>query len=348
MLNNKQSQELGADAIGAQGGRDAIINVGLCVEEVRSVATMVIRDDFLRMLDTARDVAEARARKVLEEYLERIQREFPDALQYAKDPDAMYVLYAAQKAAARTDDADLHEVLVELLVDRSKQDQRSLTQLVLNEAIEVVPRITTSQINVLTLAVIFQRLTFSGVATFNMFLQSMDIFLSPFLDDLPNSPASINHLVYAGCGAMTTHKTLLADAIVSQYPGVFSFGTSEADVRIKGLSNHARGMLIPCEHNPAVVQVMAGTQKMFEEICTQKNINAADQNLLQTAFTGSPLPRPAVQEKCLTARPYFAKAFKAWDSSNLRTFVPSNIGLAIAHARLAQLGNIEPLCYWIE
>jgi hypothetical protein len=284
----------------------------------------------------------------LDQYLERIQVEHPQALRSADEPDFRYALYSAQKAAARSGDENLQDVLVELLVDRGKQAQRSLTQLVLNETIEVVPRITTGQMNVLTLAVIFHRIAFPGVSTFDTFLRTMDIFLVPFLDDLPTSFGSINHLVYAGCGASHVNNTKMADAISRQYPGIFSFGFSDADVRIKGLGAAARGMLIPCDHNPALVQVMGGTKAMFKDICNQKNIPERDREMLEGVFLGSPLPHAVIRNKCLAARPYFAKVFDAWDATDLMGFVPSNVGLAIAHARLSKCGQIEPLSSWIE
>lgn len=300
------------------------------------------------MLDIAGDRAENRAQKVLDRFIDRILAEYPQALRDVNEPDFRYALYSAQKAAARSGNPNLEEVLVEMLVDRSKQPQYSLTQLVLNEAIDVVPKITIGQMNVLVLVVIFHRITFPSVSTFDNFLKTMDIYLAPFVEDLPTSSGSINHLLYSGCGTLHMVRTGMSAAIGNQYPGIFSTGVSDADVRIKGLGSAGRSMLIPCEHNTSLVQVMGSTSAMFKQICEQKGVSTQDREMLESVFLSSKLPHKSIRDRCLAERPYFSRIFEAWDGSDLMELVPSNIGLAIAHARLSCCGKIDPLSQWIN
>ena len=200
MLDKSQSQDLGAGAVGAQANRDVNITVGVTASEVRAIASDVFKADFVRLMGYAEAIAESRARKVLDEYLDRIQQECPEALGQANDPDFRYMLFAVQKAVARSGDPHLQETLVELLVKRSAQPSRSLIQLVLSESIEVVPRLSNGQINALTVAFMLRRVKFGSVATFDSFLKTMDVFLAPFQAEIWTSSASSSHMEFAGCG----------------------------------------------------------------------------------------------------------------------------------------------------
>lgn len=52
------------------------------------------------------------------------------------------MLFSAQKEHARIGDEDLGDLLVQLLVDRTKVRDRNLVQIALNESLEVAPKLT--------------------------------------------------------------------------------------------------------------------------------------------------------------------------------------------------------------
>jgi hypothetical protein len=56
-----------------------------------------------------------------------------------------------KKEYAKTGDVDLKEQLLDLLIQRIDSDERSLKQVVLDEAIILLPKLTKDQINLLTL-----------------------------------------------------------------------------------------------------------------------------------------------------------------------------------------------------
>ncbi len=175
----------------------------------------------------------------------------------------------------------------------------------------------------------------------------MDVFLVPFLFELPTSSGSIMHLAQSGCG-VSLLGTNLSEAIKQQYPGIFQQGVSDTDVRIKGISANARGLLVPCNHDPKLLQVIGSTKAMFDDVCKQMKLSETDRAMLDHVFHSTAMSYAKVKEKCVAARPYFATLFDAWDQSDLSTFVPSNVGLAIAHAQLQRYGQIEPLSHWVE
>lgn len=348
MLDKTHSQVVGEGALAVQANRDAIFNVGLTFADVQGIVDALFEANFLRMKGEAGAIAEARAREVMGEFLARLRAEHPQALERANDPDFQYALFEVQKAVARSGDPNLQRILVELLVLRSKQPPRNLLQLVLGEAIEVAPRITNGQVNALTTAFIMRHVKFQAVATFDSFLKTMDLFLEPFHAELPTSDSTYSHLEYAGCGKIIAGDNSMASMLRRFYPGIFQSGVTDADVRIKGLSAAARGLLVQCEHDPGKAQVIGGTHEMLNAICRERALSEEDCEMLGQIFRHAVLTDEQIKDKCLRARPYFAPIFLAWDRSKLSGLYPSSVGIAIAHSRLLTCGEIQPLSQWIN
>lgn len=349
MLGKNQTQEAADGAIAIQAARDVVMHVGVTAEEVRALASDTFKADFVKMLGMAETIAEARANKVLDAFIERVERVNPSALRQANDPDFRYTLYTAQKTAARTSDSGLHDLLVELLVQRTLGAPRSLLQLVLNESLEVVQRISTSQINALTLAFIVHHLRFRSVASFDTLLKTMDIYVQPLLSDIGASKASLSHLQYAGCGTISDTITWPMDnALLRSYPGAFQEGASEADAGVKVLSSAARRLLVPCEHDPRRVQVLSGTLEMLHDLCKQHQLDERDTRMLQAIFQSRRIDIRKIRSICIAGRSYFATLFDAWDQTGLASFSPTSVGIAIAHANLSKYGEIGPLSNWIN
>src|SRR6185436_5811113 len=132
MLNRDQEQQVtqGSTAIQVAGNL-TVTKTGLTYAEVRDVALDVFRSNFYHLSAVAKETAETRAGEITEQFLLKLQKEFPAGLEKSKDPDFQYALFTVQKEYARNGDKDLGELLVDLLVDRSKQEQRDILQIVL-------------------------------------------------------------------------------------------------------------------------------------------------------------------------------------------------------------------------
>src|SRR5918999_2351247 len=140
-----QRQEGGRESTNIQAGRDITVSQGPSVEEVREIALDVFHRNFLQLQGLAEDVARGRAEKITNEFLKQLQDRNPAALESSKDPDMQLALFSAQREYARSGDADLEQVLVDLLVDRASEQHPGLRTIVLNEAITAAPKLTEDQ-----------------------------------------------------------------------------------------------------------------------------------------------------------------------------------------------------------
>ena len=102
--------------------------------------------------------------------MNRLVEEDPNLIQKTRDPDIRYDIIEVQKNYARFGDKEMGNLLVDVLVQRTKEDG-SFPKIVLNEALTVIPKLTKTQIDSLTLLYVIQTISYinpgnNTIATF--------------------------------------------------------------------------------------------------------------------------------------------------------------------------------------
>lgn len=152
-----------------------IINQGITYADVREIVLDVFRFNFIQLSQQAMDIAKARAEEITDKFLKQLERQHNEGITNAQDPDFQYALFTVQKEYARTGDENLGDLLVDLLVDRTKHDKRTILQIVLNESLSVAPKLTNDQIAALSIIFLVRHTINNGVnnlLTFNDYLDS--------------------------------------------------------------------------------------------------------------------------------------------------------------------------------
>ena len=218
----KQTQKAGDESVNVQA-ESITINTGLSVSDAREIAIGVFRENFLELRDEAADVAFERARVFTDDLVEKLAAE-PGLLDAARDPDYQYGLFTAQREYARTGDDDLGATLTDLLVRRAGHNERTLLQVALNEAIPTVGKLTSDQFSILSVLFLVRYTHWGAIVDFAALASMLDESIGPFIDDLPPTLASLQHLEYAGCGSIGIGEIRIEEAFSKAYPGTFSKG----------------------------------------------------------------------------------------------------------------------------
>ena len=125
------------------------------------------------------------------------------------DPDFQYSIYLVQREYARTGDETLGDLLTDILVDRSKCDNRSILQIVLNESLLVAPKLTSVQVNTLSLIQLLSNMRFGGLADFAE-LESIFARTQGLVGNISGlSESGLLHLQYSG--AMSINHIIKKD-----------------------------------------------------------------------------------------------------------------------------------------
>jgi len=354
----KQSQKGGDNSNNLQCRDLTIINnEGTTPAEVREIAKAVFVENFYTLAGNAPTTAMHRSEEITENFLQKLQQENPEGLAMAQDPDFQYGLFTVQKEYARHGDKDLGELLIDILVERSKHDKRNLLQIVLNEALEVAPKLTQEQMAALSIAAfiryIIPKFKDADIVDFDLGAQ-LDNYIRPFVDHLSKDPMNYNHLVYSGC--VTNYS--ISESFLIQGPlhknccGLFFNGLRIKEMGdVEGIQTKYPSLFMPCpwgEYGDEE-QVAAMNWDHLQKLMDDLDISILEKKIVGELFSNSRMDINEYRGKCEIIRPYMAKVFEFLDGSYMGYMRVTSVGIAIAHANIKRhVGEFADLSNWIN
>ena len=180
----RQGQGSGDNSRQIQAARDVYINEGVKPDEVVRICTELMRTEFDKFSTTARVVVEPRAQEFLDNYMSRQAQTAPAYANSMEQPRMQRALQSAQIEYATSGEADLGGVLVDLVVDLSQQNARSVYATSIMDAISIAPKLVASQMNALTVVSILRLRTWGWANLQNMY-DGLREFILPYIHDLP-------------------------------------------------------------------------------------------------------------------------------------------------------------------
>lgn len=351
MLSKDQTQDVGDGATAIQaGGNVTVNNTGLTYSQVRDVALDVFRANFYELAGMAKETARARAEEVTEEFLKKLEKENPAGLSKSEDPDFQYALFTVQKEYARNGDRDLGDLLVDLLVDRSKHDQRDVLQIVLNECLVTAPKLTDTHLATLAAIFLLKYTQNHRVGDHQTFGEYLDKHLLPFVSKLTKSHSCFQHLEFSGCGSDGLAGHTLEGILGTTYQGQFLKGFDETEIANRSVSVGVdTRFFIPCLNDPTKLQVRANSKEVLEPYLDRQGVSADDKPKILQLFDLGKMSDAEIKEKVIAIRPYMADVFETWTNSSLQTFTLTSVGIAIGHANIKRLvGEFADLAIWIN
>ncbi|WP_431030140.1 LPO_1073/Vpar_1526 family protein [Lysinibacillus sp. LZ02] len=348
MIKNNQTQKIGDNSTSLQVGGDMYVTHGISYFEAKEIALDVFKTNFYQLSEDAASVAKQRAEEITDKFLNELNERLPNSINQMNNPDMQYALFTAQREYARTGDNDLLEILVNILVDRASIDNRSLLQIVLNESLDVVTKLTNEQLDILSLVFLLRytrRLHFKNIDDFKSYLLNVII---PFMD-VPKENSYYQHLEYTGCGSISVLDNKIEETFRQNYQGIFSKGFSreECENLVNGevLSST---ILIPCFHNKELVQVKSLNDEQLEEICLEAGASEELIQKMKDLQNSRIMNEGEIKDFVTSLDPKIKQLFDLWYDSSLNRMTLTSVGIAIAHANLQRKINDKyDLSIWI-
>lgn len=345
---SRQEQAGGDESENYQAGRDVIVYQGPSLEEFRQVALDVYRANFMELRGAAEEVALARADKVTNEFFDQLKAQNPDALKSAADPDMQRSLYNAQREYACSGEDDLGQVLVDLLVDRAGQDQRTIETVVLNEAITAAPKLTVDQRAALAVCFLVRYTRYSGPGTLEAYYDTIvEKGLRLLALGLPRKASAYQHIEYVGAGAVGMGSISVGQALASDR-GFFTKGFTEDEVLepLREFIGDSR-VFVPCLRDAAKMQLNVSHEDNISDALEAIGRPDLEAPYKQQLMTGAMSPEEV--ESDVSARaPEVAELIEAWKNSSLPNLTLTTVGIAIGHAYWRRVtGQSAPLSIWL-
>lgn len=353
MLDKNQEQHVNEQGTAIQAGGNVSLNVtynGLTRAEAKEIFNELFELNYYKLTGAAQAVAKRRGEEINEKFIEKLQNENPAGLQQYADPDFQDALFTVQKEYAKAGDKDLGDILVDLLVDRSKQANRNILQIVLNESLHTVPKLTHDQLTVLSL-VFLLRYVKSNSGNH----QLLHDFLSKYIQSLANnivvSKSCFQHLVFTGCGAISMGQITLEDVFQRTYTGLFKKGcdSTRIDEITISLKDKIDYFFIQCLNDPAKYQVNALDMEILESKFAVHQVSTENQQKIVALFNEGTMSSVEIKAKIVEFSPFMKPIFDAWSASEMKNFELSSVGMAIGHANIKRLaGEFANLSIWIN
>lgn len=358
MLNKDQNQEASNGGIAVQGGRDVkieVMNLGLNYKDVQDIAKnealIVFRDNFPKLTDEAMKLVSSRGEAIREDFFSKLQKENPDGIYQASSPDFQDALFTVQKEHSKAGDEDLGALLVDLLIDRTKETSRTTLQIVLNESLHVAPKLTSIHLAVLGV-IFFLRYTENvGVVNYQLLNQHLSSHIGSFANLMPKNYGALQHLQFAGCGSISMGTISLENIFRNQYCGLFNKGfevkrLSELGITISG--NNAT-FFVPCLNDVNKLQVNALVRDSLKTMLLNNNVSIEDQQKIEQLFQENMMNDIEIKEKVILDSPFMDSIFNAWMAAKLGNFELTSVGIAIGHANIKRFrGEFSDLSIWIN
>lgn len=347
----KQEQTSGDSSTNIQAGT-VIVN-GVTYEEARQIAVDVFKCNALELAGIAKETARLRAEHITERFLKDLAEKNPSALESASDPDFQHCIFDAQRAYARSGDEGLEDVLVDLLGNRASVPERNFKQVVLNEAIAVLPKLTTSQINIITLLFRVRHTVRYGLVTMEQLANLIVNEMLPFLKDLPDGDGTYRHLAFTGVATVEITSLSFINIIREVYSGLCSKGVDLLTVNQFVAEEPKLGSLfIKFPNSDAdklnlVISTSSQLDTYLQElgVTTEETISKV-KNLLNS----NPITDEEITAQLMAFNPQIQLLINKWDKSAAKQTLLTPVGMAIGHANASKHGSSlnVPLDVWVN
>jgi hypothetical protein len=242
MLGDKQEQSVNSGSTAIQAGRD--VYYGLSVTEVRDLCALFLRTNFPELREEARRTAEEYVKtfaRILEQKL--VTDAASIVLEKLREPDVQAAINDAVQASARKGAAANPIILSTLISERVAKNTNNYKDIVISEAVQVVPKLTSPQVALISFVHAVMSSTvnnISNVAALEDFGQRALLFSS---QGFGLSESQKQHIQYTGAASINYILNVdIYDAYAKQvYPHLgFSDGVALKSALVTQAPSYAK------------------------------------------------------------------------------------------------------------
>ena len=202
----QQDNAKGATALQAQ-----VVNVysnGITEEKCREICLSVYKDNIMSLQDEAKDIACQRVERLTDMFIEKLSRQDDEIRKkiedQLKEPAMQEAIFKSQKCYAMSNDEDHLKILTDMLIDRGSISQRTNKQMLIDEAIDVLPRLNQKHLDILAfyISLNFSRRFYNKDIT-NAYINDLIQYIHRILP-IKRDDANLQYLAQKNCLIMHT------------------------------------------------------------------------------------------------------------------------------------------------
>lgn len=349
MINDKINKQEGGENSTNLQGQNIVINQGITYQDAKNIALDVFKSNYLELSTKAAETAKQRAEELVDDFLTEVQKRSPESISSMENPGMQYAIFTAQKEYAKTGDKDLSDMLVDILVDRAAQQERNLKQIVLDESLSIVPKLTLSQLDTLTIIFILKYSRNHNVGNLLLLKKYLDDYIAPFTQLLSKENSLYQHLEFAGCGSISIGSAQIESILLTTYKGLFCKGFTKEQIESTIPLDNVKSLIVPCLQDSTKLQLAAMDEDALEQIATVLGLAIDQINLLKPFLNNYQMGADEVKTFLKKQGDFIDVLFDIWDNSPLKNMTLTSVGIAVATANLRRKTGISvDLGIWIK
>lgn len=240
LIDKGPSQNVSNGSTALQAQHDINITTGLSAQDVRVIFEILFENQFPKIQEIARHQAiingnnfQAKVISDLHQNSERI------IIEKFKDPDVQALLNDALMSASRKGDKAHPDLLSKLIVEKVSSGSSDLKDIVITEAINVIPKLTSRHINVICGVFIIKNLLISS--HMGEVIYALTDFHKKFENkfglDFNMSDTNLNHISYTGaCNYNDFMGIDVYETYLNHYKNFNTANANEAKEKIKSIA----------------------------------------------------------------------------------------------------------------
>lgn len=331
-MDKKMEQESGENSQNIQIAGN--VTIGISASEARQIAIDVFKANFYEFSENAAQKALNRAEEITDDFIEKFYNNFSHLEEKLQEPGVQSTIFNIQKEYAKTGDKDLKNQLLDLLIQRIDSEERSLKQIVLDEAIKIIPKLTHSQINILTLTFSAIHFNHQNIVSLPSLINFLNNKLLCFYTKESKSYSFFTHLQFTGCCTILPEGSSYKpydQIIISRYKALFIKGFTEQDFKNEFTDDiiKLRPLIMRSIQNPNTLQFNPLNDEVFKERITQHNLGSIGNKAIefQDKFMMSD---NEIIDFLESKNSLFRNFSTDWKENDLKTIRPTSVGFAIA------------------
>jgi hypothetical protein len=337
MINDKNLKQEGADgSTNIQAGSGSVtINQGLSYSDVKEIAKDVFKANFLELSEKAAATATVRASQLVEKFLNELEKRSTEAVNNMENPAMQHALYTAQKEYAISGEEELGNLLVDILVDRASITERNLRQIVLDESLQIVPKITNSQLDSLSIVFLLRYSHNEGVINSRLLDGYFQNFLSPFVNGLSKEPSLSQHLQYCGCASEAMAMTKIEHILRKNYQNAFTRGFTIAEFieKVGPMQQYYQYLWVD-ELKISEWKFRFDNLSKLDKIAKDDKFSDETLSKFRKFFNSITMTEIEAREYLFEKFDFMPSLFDIWENSALGRLNLTSVGIAIAQANI--------------
>ncbi|MDQ4431526.1 hypothetical protein PKO51_19495 [Yokenella regensburgei] len=244
VISKDSNQSVSDGSIALQAGGDIQITAGLSIADVAQLFDILFQNQFPKIQEIAKEQAISNRRElealVISDLHKNSEKIIIDKF---KDPDVQALLNDALISAARKGQKSHPDLLSKLIVEKVSGGNSDLAEIILTEAVSVVPKLTKSQITLICWVFVLNDVqmstpTGSTIHALEAFHNKLEQYMG---SDFDLSATSLKHISYTG--ACNYNDFMGRDAVDGYLHKYNYFGTKDAEEAKKKLGFIAPAIL---------------------------------------------------------------------------------------------------------